>query len=394
MNIRKLSLRVMLWSLAAGAASGAGAMLLFEAEVIWRVVGTAITTAVAAGLMMALSMMADREKARDAALLGMGAVVSQFLLVLALIWLPRWAVDDDHLALTVLWIFLVTPPAMMFLRLGKQPNARRASLVGLALAGAVLLLLLIATWAFDYGYPWWGIREDLSGTAGIIAAYGFLCCAALAGIETQRYWWRWAGVGASILAAGIAITAIWLDLNDRNGVFETITSIAVLVAICNLLMFVPLLPNQKWLRTATILAAAACAGFIDLIALLKTSGTYDDDIFARLAGASGILAACGCLALAVLARLNLRLDRRPVLSEIRQCTIICPGCGKKHVADTGASACPTCGLIAHVKFEEPRCPNCDYLLFMLQSERCPECGTPVKGEGAARLIAGDPQQQS
>ena len=38
-----------------------------------------------------------------------------------------------------------------------------------------------------------------------------------------------------------------------------------------------------------------------------------------------------------------------------------------------------CGLKFHIRLEEPRCPKCDYLLFMLQSDRCPECGTPVRG---------------
>ncbi|MGD0770219.1 MAG: hypothetical protein ABSB42_18710 [Tepidisphaeraceae bacterium] len=35
------------------------------------------------------------------------------------------------------------------------------------------------------------------------------------------------------------------------------------------------------------------------------------------------------------------------------------------------------GRIDAVRARAPRCPNCNYLLLMLQSDRCPECGAAV-----------------
>jgi hypothetical protein len=67
-----------------------------------------------------------------------------------------------------------------------------------------------------------------------------------------------------------------------------------------------------------------------------------------------------------------------VLSEIREITIICPGCDAKQTLPVGASSCSRCGLVIHTRIEEPRCAQCDYLLYMLKSDNCPECGTPVR----------------
>jgi hypothetical protein len=104
----------------------------------------------------------------------------------------------------------------------------------------------------------------------------------------------------------------------------------------------------------------------------------------NFAAASGIIAGCASLALLVLARINRNLDRVVMLSEIRQLTIICPGCRKKQTLGVGESRCPGCRLKFNISIEEPRCPKCGYLLFMLQSDRCPECGIPIEM----------PQQQS
>ena len=54
MNFRKILLRVMLVSLGVAAVVGALAMLLFNHGIVWRIVGTTVTTAVAAGLMLVL----------------------------------------------------------------------------------------------------------------------------------------------------------------------------------------------------------------------------------------------------------------------------------------------------------------------------------------------------
>src|SRR6185436_3786634 len=124
-----------------------------------------------------------------------------------------------------------------------------------------------------------------------------------------------------------------------------------------------------WVRWATIAATACTAVFINLIFSYQNSG--EQEFTGRLAGAAGIMAACGSLALVVLAQMNRKLtNEAPVLSEIREMTIVCPGCQKKQTLPVGDTSCPACRLRFHLRVEEPHCPQCDYLLFMLSSDRC------------------------
>ena len=114
-----------------------------------------------------------------------------------------------------------------------------------------------------------------------------------------------------------------------------------------------------------------------LLAVLEDALTHDD-ILIRLASAAGFIASCGSLALLVLARINKRMpDEAPALHKIAEITLICPGCSKKHTLPVGSATCPTCRLELNVQVVEPRCPQCDYSLFMLTSNRCPECGWAI-----------------
>jgi ribosomal protein L37E len=62
------------------------------------------------------------------------------------------------------------------------------------------------------------------------------------------------------------------------------------------------------------------------------------------------------------------------LAAVTEVKVLCPGCGRNQSLHVGRSACPACRLQFEIRVTEPRCPKCDYLLFMLKSDRCPECG--------------------
>jgi hypothetical protein len=70
-------------------------------------------------------------------------------------------------------------------------------------------------------------------------------------------------------------------------------------------------------------------------------------------------------------------------------TLFCPRCRKKQSLELGGASCTSCGLRIEVRAEEPRCAKCDYLLYKLTSDVCPECGAPIvhgaSGEAQADL---------
>ena len=375
MIFRKLLLRVMLVSLGVAAVVGALAMLLFDHGIVWRIVGTTVTTAVAAGLMMAMSALADREKCHTAGVVGMGMVVGEFLLFLALTWCGDaigWQYQE-RLISTVAWLACTTVPAMFFLRLAASASTRLAGFVGVGAFAVTFLLGIVTTW-FHRG---WSQFEDLFTTSMIVANFGALAAVALIGAGTDRRYWRYLGVVAAAVAAVIATVAVWLDLKGGSGLFAIVATVAVFVPLANVLLLVPVKAGQAWLVRATIVAAAVTAIFTDL-AIVFDDVHAIEELAARVAGAAGILAACGGLSLGVLARLNRKMGHTPVLSEIRRITLFCPGCDTKQTLPVGDASCVRCGLVIRTRVEEPRCTQCDYLLYMLASDNCPECGTPIR----------------
>jgi hypothetical protein len=130
------------------------------------------------------------------------------------------------------------------------------------------------------------------------------------------------------------------------------------------------------------------AVFVDLVVIddLWFPVGVSSDFLGRLAAAAGIVTGCGTMALVVLARLNRKVDYEPLSPELTHITVACPRCGKKQSVCLGDSVCVGCKLRISIQIEEPRCPQCGYLLYGLPSGRCPECGTVISPDtGTGRM---------
>lgn len=384
---RRIILRVLLAALGVAAVSGATAMLLGTSDVMGRVAGTALVLAVACGLMLPLSLMIDRARHRQAGLTGMAVVVAQFVLAMVLIWLPDWARPGggwwrlhESIAITMVALGVAGPVAMFFFEVTGFAVARVAGRVGLVLTAVVFLLVVVAGWAWWGRSSRWWWQERLLGTALSLGGLGLPVVGALVGQghKTARLW-RWLGVVAAAVAFVMAMVHIWGDPRGGEAIFVTVVSIAVVVAHANLTLFCPLKPGQAWLLVATIAAAIVTAAAVDGHAFWRDSLLP----FSRLAAAAGILAACGTLALLVLARLNRGVRLENLVREFADITLVCPRCRRKQKLALGDSACSACGLRITTQIEEPRCNRCGYLLYVLTSDACPECGEPVTSSAGA-----------
>jgi hypothetical protein len=382
MPLRKLLIWIMLWALGLTAVVGAATALVYGfSDASWKLLGTGIATAVSAALLIPFSILADKPKTRAAGTLGMALVIAEFGGTLGLIWdvfdaLGDWELEQ-RVGLTMVTLALTGLPAVFMLYFAGMGAGRIAGMAGIALCATVFVLVMVSFWTQSpHDDEWFETAMALAGT-------GVAGVACLAGVGTPpRRHWRWIGVAASALAAVAAVYAVWKTVHSGSELFIIVLTIAIVLAHANLCLFVPLAGAQKWVRVITISAGVATAIAIDVLAIADEHRTHVPGA-ENLAAAGGIITACGSLALLVLARVNRNLDRVPVLSEIKQITIICPGCQRRQTLPVGASSCATCGLKFTVQLEEPRCPKCDYLLFMLQSDRCPECGEPLRPAGSA-----------
>src|SRR5439155_16182109 len=109
MLLRTWLIRIMLAFLALAALGGILGVLAPGMEVVWRMVSTAVATAVACALMLAATRFIDRPDARLSSLYAMAVILAEFLLALSLIWqlpqnlLPgRYA--NEIIALAMLYI--------------------------------------------------------------------------------------------------------------------------------------------------------------------------------------------------------------------------------------------------------------------------------------------------
>ena len=152
---------------------------------------------------------------------------------------------------------------------------------------------------------------------------------------------------------------------------------AIVVGLVIFALQCSLKEGQGWLRVGTIVAVIATAVVVDIMAWVEPTFSTTAEPLLRVAGAMGILSACGLLALTVLARLNRQVDFEPTSSQFVEMDIHCPRCSHKQTIAIGDATCDSCGLRIHTRIEEPRCPGCGYLLYRLASQQCPECGITV-----------------
>ena len=374
-DLRRLVLKGLLLSLALAAVAGVVAVLVTN-RVIFRVMGTGFLTAGAALLLLPCSVMVDRAKWRSAGLLGMAAVVVEFILVLLLIWEAHDLLRGGWSLQVSLWVTVgvvggASVAAMIFLAAMQRKDTRVAGNVGLALSGLFFLISMIAAWQPTglWEDEWWA-------TAATVASLGPLVVVALVAFgRGDRHHWRWVGVGASAVAAVLLLvefwgTSIWKNEEEIISIF---VAVALYVAYANLVVRVPLTSGQRWLRIGSLITGAATAVTVEMV-IFDLAGEF----LTRLAAASAILTACGGMALAVLARLNRRVDFESPARDLAQITIFCPRCRKKQSIALGGAACKACGLRIDVQAEEPTCAKCGYLLYKLTTDVCPECGTPIR----------------
>ncbi|MCH8165820.1 MAG: hypothetical protein IH889_09445 [Planctomycetes bacterium] len=133
-------------------------------------------------------------------------------------------------------------------------------------------------------------------------------------------------------------------------------------------------------RLITIcIGAALVAWSLALIwdPVLGYGGAWQD-WWERMTGVLAILTSCGTIVTPILALIE-KLQRKASVESLPMkvwVTLTCPRCKTQQQMRTGPVKCASCGLRITIAVEEPRCA-CGYLLYRLESNRCPECGREI-----------------
>ncbi|MFK8115133.1 MAG: hypothetical protein AB8B91_23225 [Rubripirellula sp.] len=345
---RSIGLRLMLWLLGGAAVLGVLAVLTESFDVVGRVAGTAALTGVAAGLLFVFLSMLDVATKRRSGLLGASSVLTSYLLIAPVIW--EVGNRSEEVVFSAFVLLLMLPVGLVAMSLMERAQTRFAGWLALVLYGCSLVLLLFAVWND-------GIFDSMvfSETGFALLGFGSLAVASLVNAFTaDGRFWRWIGVAAATLAAGIVINCVWTDMKIDENWIVAITSIAVVAVHANLILLIPLKSSQHWWRIATIVMVAITAITLDIEMFVRPSSSNLLSLFGRIALASGILASTGTLAMVILHRLNRssRVTQREAgAGELSEVSLTCPGCGQQRIVTVGASTPCQCGVRVVVTVE-------------------------------------------
>ncbi len=387
---RAVLLRWNLYCLAVAAVAGVLAVLTSNTsnyDVLGRVVGTCICLAIALGVGWRILSMLDRKETRVAGIFGFVAVGIELVLVVALIWGDASILSftlKRFVGMLAMVLPAITFPGMACLLLVYRDDGRIAGLAGLGFTALAAIAFFISGYVNSFGSAAAGTHYDAYlATGWTLLGLGGLIVLALIGAGTNdRRWWRWGGVVAAVISLGMAMRFTWGNLRGDSAQFTFISLIilATVISYWNLVFLILLKPGQVWLRYVA-LASSACTGLsMAGLAWYETLFTYSPppaEVFGRITTAAAIVTTCASLGLLILRHINLRTPTERSGRRFDRLTLICPGCQHKQEVSTGDSHCEGCGLKFSIRIEEPTCQHCGYLLYMLASDRCPECGEPI-----------------
>src|SRR5579864_2977511 len=205
MDLTKLCLRTMLWSLGLTAATGLLLVFLSHSRLLENVLFTLAATTGATLLLWPLSFWLRSHQSRLAGLVGMALVLADYFVLFVLIW-GTWLLQQPGFLANfswetalweTFWFTLLTGfPAVVLLRFWYVPQAYVAARVGTGICLLAFLELMLGAWlerslqgrGFDLG--------RLVEAGGLTGLYSLPILACLVGFPRTRPW-RWLGVMAA-----------------------------------------------------------------------------------------------------------------------------------------------------------------------------------------------------
>lgn len=134
----------------------------------------------------------------------------------------------------------------------------------------------------------------------------------------------------------------------------------------------------RWPRLITIVFVFCLAGFITLTILVEPR--YSEELYFRIIGILSIIVVAGTITTPVMQKVAGLNQAASVQSTRLEVQIRCPRCMTTQTMSTGHSRCVQCRLKFQIDIQEPRCPQCDYVLYRLTKPVCPECGCALGPE--------------
>ncbi len=268
-------------------------------------------------------------------------------------------------------------------------HLKRTFLMCVIAAAATAALFGIWVLLFE---RFFGIEGEVWGSLGSILLFCLpaMACAALA---ERGHWRRLMQINIVLCLVSLAwyLLVVWFNnlfwtWFDEEWIFKPML-IQVWWTLGLMWMgLISVRPLRKgWPRWVQL--GSLAAGFLLIcacsFATLYIDYYFDEELLMKIVGTLGILTALGTVIVPILVRVE-GLDKvSGTESTPLALQITCPRCLTQQTVPSGHSRCQQCKLKFHIEIEEPRCPQCGYLLHMLEHPVCPECGAKLGTEEIA-----------
>lgn len=159
---------------------------------------------------------------------------------------------------------------------------------------------------------------------------------------------------------------------------------ATLWILCGSTMLIALLTLARfrrrylWLRIATSLSVLALAAAVWRFLVFQPIDPQLDGML-KTSYVAVVLIVVGSGIHLALHRMTRLRAAEYLLTSDSKLSLTCPRCHTAVTLPLGGAQCPECRLRILIEVEEERCRKCGYSLFKLESDVCPECGTPPAG---------------
>lgn len=379
MDYRKFAIRVLYASISI--AVFAGVLTLFapgSRDVIGRLLGTAITTAIAAALLLVAIRALETPPTRPLGVTLGILVCFLYISIVSAIWAdlinhPVFRSIQDKSGISALFIAGCSLPILIGAACLRKPRARLAGMLFLGIWVVVLLSWLLDTWISRTI-----INIDMEYFALPLMIFSPISLFVLIARDFRM---RLVGIVLVVIGCfALQIAAFTTGGNIDNSPNLFVTTLLVgwasaALGLWNLITFRDKKFALPWFERLTILLCGIALGALCIVIWFEINQFTIEDLLGRISGSSGILASAAVLAIVVTQLLRSTIF---IKDEGTELSVSCPRCLKNLFIPQGKSLCPFCNLQFKVHIESAGCRKCGYdLKGSSDSNCCPECGERI-----------------
>jgi hypothetical protein len=209
-NMQPQLVRAMLAAL--GLAAGAGVLAIFlpAADLLLRICGTGVVTAVAIAVAMGETKHVERKAGSRSTLLPLVGVVAGYVCAVFGIW---FTLVNAKVGFSLTFSAVVFAISGSLLGAVVRQMAWPVSAWAARFAAAVMCVaaaeFLIGAWGPVYGSSEIAFKSVASG--GIVLLAGIIASACLVGLGVDRWHWRLIGYAGAVIAGVLALCSLWVE---------------------------------------------------------------------------------------------------------------------------------------------------------------------------------------